>query len=49
MNDIYIVVIEDRHCDVQVAAFINRENAIEFAKNKAAINCVDSEDIVEKK
>ena len=49
MNDIYIVVIEDRHCDVQVAAFLNRKDAIGFAKNEAAINCVNSEDIVEEK
>ena len=47
MNDIYIVVIEDRHTDVQVEAFLDREKAIDFAINTVIEYVQCREDIKE--
>jgi hypothetical protein len=32
---VYLVIIEDRHVDVEVLVYTNRERAIEFAQQEA--------------
>lgn len=44
---IYIVIIEDRHVDVEVEPFSTAELAIEYAKEARGANCRHPEDIEE--
>jgi hypothetical protein len=43
---VYVVVLEDRHIDVQVLVFADQHEAIEQAKN-LALNGAKSEDRIE--
>ena len=44
---IYIVVIDDRHCDTDVKPFSDKEKAIEYAKEQVQSNARQPEDIDE--
>ena len=45
--EIFIVIIEDRHCDVTAHPFSNQDKAIEYAKAKAKEYCRYEEDYEE--
>ena len=47
MTKIYIVIIEDRHTDVVVLAYKNKEEAIEAGKKMAKDYCGREEDYEE--
>ncbi len=45
--EIYNLIIEDRHCDVEVRSFRNREKAIEICKKMAKLLNTQREDMEE--
>ena len=42
---VYVAILEDRHCDVQVEVFSEKEDAVEWAEEAALLNAHHEEDI----
>ena len=49
MKNIYCVIINDRHADVDVQPYTNLEDAVDFARNTAKELCRFQEDYEETK
>lgn len=44
MTDIYLVIVNDRHADIEVTPFTMKDTAIAFAEEQAEANALDHDD-----